>query len=103
MSPEEYWHGSSELTRAYAKAYRIRKEERNFELWLQGLYFFIALSTTLNNILTSGEPQDYISEPLTLFKTEEEYERERMEKEAEQLEATLNAFAERVKTRDERS
>ena len=96
MSPEEYWNGSAELTKAYEKAYKLKTEERNYELWLQGLYFYYALSTTLHNILSDDSPLDYLSEPLPIFKTEEEYEKERLEKEAAELEATLNAFAERV-------
>lgn len=94
MPPDEYWHGSASDTKAYAEAYRIRKRERNYELWLQGLYFYRALSATLSHM--GDEPFEYFSEPLDLDKTEEEYEAERLQKEAEQLEATLNAFAERV-------
>lgn len=95
MSPGDYWHGSPQLTKAYAEAYHIQKKERNFELWLQGLYFYRALSATLSHIL-GDEPVEYYSEPLDLDKTEEEYEAERLQEEAEQLEKTLNAFAERV-------
>ena len=100
MPPEEYWHGTASATKAYAEAYRIRQKERNFELWLQGLYFYQALSATLSHIL-GDEPFEYYSEPLDLDKTEEEYEAERLQAEAEQLEATLNAFAERVNKRNE--
>ena len=99
MSPEEYWNGSAELTKAYEKAYRIKQEERNYELWLQGLYFYHALNTTLHNILSNDAPLEYMSEPIDLFKTEKEYEKERLEREAAELEATLNAFAERVNGR----
>lgn len=100
MSPAEYWRGSPELTKAYEKAYRIRKEERNYELWLQGLYIYHAVSIALNNALTKGEPLEYMSEPIKIFPPTEEEKREEEDREAEQLEATLNAFAERVKKRD---
>ena len=47
MSADEYWHGSPELMQAYRLAYKIRKQERNWELWLQGLYFCHALDDLL--------------------------------------------------------
>lgn len=101
MSPKEYWEGSAELTKAYEKAYKLKKEERNFEFWLQGLYFYHALNVALNNIFSSGTPAEYMSEPIRLFPPTEEEIEEEQKKEAAKLEATLNAFAERVKKRDE--
>jgi len=103
MSPEEYWNGSAELTKAYEKAYKLKLEERNYEFWLQGLYFYHALSTTLHNMFSNDAPLEYMSEPLKIFQTKEEREKERLEKEAAELEATLNAFAERVNKRNERN
>lgn len=101
MSPREYWEGSPQLTAAYREAFRIRKEERNFELWLQGLYFYHAISIALHNTLTSAEPLEYMSEPIKIFPPTEEEIREQQEKEAKELEKVLNAFAERVRKRDE--
>lgn len=103
MSPEEYWEGSAELTKAYEKAYKLKREERNFDFWLLGLYFKHALDITLNNILSSGTPAEYMSEPIRIFPPTQEEIEEEQKKEAAKLEATLNAFAERVKKRDERN
>lgn len=101
MSPKEYWEGSAELTKAYEKAYKLKREERNFEFWLQGLYFYHALNVALNNIFSSGTPAEYMSEPVRLFPPTEEEIIEEQKKEAAKLEATLNAFAKRMKKRDE--
>lgn len=95
MSPEEYWHGSPELTAAYREAYKIRKEERNWEMWLQGLYFCHAVNVALSNSLEKNSKAQYMSEPLKIFPLTEKEIEEQQEKEAELLYKKLNAFAER--------
>ena len=90
MSPEEYWEGSAELTKAYEKAYKLKREERNFEFWLQGLYFYHALNVALNNILSSGTPAEYMSEPVRLFPPTEEEIIEEQKKEAAKLDRWWN-------------
>lgn len=93
MPPNEYWHGEPYLTQAYKEAYKIRKEEKNWECWLQGLYFYHAMNVALSNAF--GGKETYMDKPLKIFPpTKEEIEAQR-EKEAEQLYKTLNAFAEK--------
>ena len=43
MTPEEYWKGDPMLLRAYRKAYELKRERRNEELWLQGMYIYEAI------------------------------------------------------------
>ena len=43
MSHEEYWKGDPGLVQTYAEAYRLKIEEKNHELWMQGLYVYEAL------------------------------------------------------------
>ena len=95
MTPEDYWHGSPELTQAYREAYRIHKEERNWELWLQGLYFYHAINVALSNALDKNSKAHYMEEPLKIFPPTEEEIKEQQEKEAELLYKQLNAFAEK--------
>lgn len=94
MTPDEYWHGSPELTQAYRAAYRVRKEERNWELWLQGLYFKHALDVALSHAMDRHSKAEYMSEPIKIFPPTEEEIKEQQEKEAELLVKKLNAFAE---------
>ena len=101
MSADEYWHGSPELTRAYRKAYILRKEEKNWELWLQGLYFNHALNVALSNAFDKHSRASYPEEPFELFqkeKTQEELE-EKSRQEAIELKRRLDAFAERFNGR----
>lgn len=92
MTYEEYWHGEPELTQAYILADKIRREQRNYEFWLQGLYIYHALCVALSNTL-GGSKEQYMDKPLDIFPpTEEEIER-RQEEEAKELERRLNQFA----------
>lgn len=92
MSADEYWHGDPELTQAYALAYKIRKEERNWELWLQGLYIYHALCVALSNAFDKNSRAKYMESPLEIFAPTEEEIDERQEKEAEELAKRLTAF-----------
>ena len=47
MTPTDYWDGESGLKKAYRQARDIRKEEENERLWLQGMYFYEAISVAL--------------------------------------------------------
>ena len=97
MSPDDYWHGSPELTQAYREAYKVHKEERNWEMWLQGLYFCHALNVALSNALDKNSKAEYMEEPIKIFPPTEEELEEQREKEARELERRLNAFAARFK------
>lgn len=94
MSPEEYWHGSPELTQAYRAAYKIRKEERNWEMWLQGLYNYYAVCVALSNTFDKHSKAKYMASPFKIFPPTQKEIEEQMEKEAELLVKKLNAFAE---------
>lgn len=98
MSPDEYWHGDAELMGAYRKAYKIRKEERNYELWLQGLYFYTALSTIAENLMKKrGEtPAKYPEKPFPIFPPTKEEEEERKAEELEQMVQRLNAIGDAI-------
>lgn len=94
MSADEYWHGSPELMQAYRLAYKIRKQERNWELWLQGLYFCHALDVALSNGF-GGSKARYMDKPLEIFPPTEEELEERRRKELVALKRKLDSFAER--------
>ena len=99
MSADEYWHGSPELTRAYREAYKIRKEERNWELWLQGLYFCHAVNVALSNSFDKNSKAEYMREPFKIFPLTEEELEEKSRQEAIELKRRLDAFAERFNGR----
>ena len=73
MSYAEYWEGDSSLARYFRKAYKIKQEQDNNNAWLQGLYFYDAISTALHNAMrgmgkSKPPAKDYAKQPYELFK-----------------------------------
>lgn len=88
MTERQYWDGDCMLTRAYRKAEKLRLEQKNQELWLQGMYFYEALgdvSPLLHPFAKKGtKAVPYRSEPYPLYgegprqETEQDIENERL-------------------------
>ena len=83
MSSAEYWEGDCSLTQYYRKAYKIKQEEINNNAWLQGLYIYDAVSTSLHNALRSKntkarsyakQPYDFSNREKTEFEKAKEVE-----------------------------
>ena len=71
MTYEQYWYGAPVIAKHFRKYYKLRVNERNEELWRQGLYILDALNVALyNNVNLSDkprQPKQYIKEPIRLF------------------------------------
>ena len=100
MSSKEYWDGDPKLVIAYRKAYRMKRKNRNYDLWLQGLYFYEALvdaSPAFRDLTKTNTPRPYPDKPYCL---DDEEKRKRAETEEEQRDlknqAYVKAWAERV-------
>ena len=100
MTAEQYWDGDCTLTRYYRKADEIRKERRNEELWLQGMYIYEALcdvSPVLHAFAKKGtKPIAYSDKPYAISekqheRVEEEKERKRIEKGKKFMEALMQS------------
>ena len=103
MSYDEFWNGDVSAARAYREADELREKRRNFELWLQGSYFYEALcdaSPLFRFSMKKGsiKPEPYVKEPypITAAEVRERKEREARAKE-ERLRAQFTAFAERMR------
>lgn len=84
---------------AYRKAYKLRKEEKNWELWLQGLYFCHSLNVALSNAFDKNAKAEYLPKPFDLFPPTQDELEERSRQEAIELKRRLDAFAERFNGR----
>ena len=84
MTPEQYWDGDPSLTRYYRKAHELKRNERNQELWLQGMYIYEALcdvSPVLHSFAKKGtKPHPYPDHPYPLSNKDREAEKARREK-----------------------
>ena len=80
---EQFWNMESWIAAAYREAEIYRKEQRNFEMWLQGAY--------VNNAIQSGfatfsygfggkkgkKPEGYIEHPFAMTEREKKAEKQR--------------------------
>lgn len=105
MTYDEYWHGCPSLARAYRKAWEMKRDQRNWELWLQGAYVYDALlkaAPVLRASFSKGkvEPGKYPDQPYPI--TERQLrDREDAEKKAafDRMLNDLNATNDRERKR----
>lgn len=65
MSYDEFWNGDCELTKHYRNAHEVRLKQRNYEMWLQGLYIHDAVGVVVANALRKkgAKAQKYTESP----------------------------------------
>lgn len=93
MSAEEFWHGELNLVKSYRKAYELKQEIKDYELWKQGMYVYEAIldaSPILHAFAKKGtKPRPYPEKPYGL-KNEETEEEKQKHIENERLKARLH-------------
>lgn len=95
MTYDQFWHGDPWMVRAYRKKWRLELQAQNYNAWLQGLYFYDALSTALANAL-SKQKHSYIEEPIRIFPMTAEERKANAEKEYRKMMNQLEAMARRA-------
>ncbi len=102
MSYDDFWNGDVSMVEAYRKADELRLKQRNYELWLQGMYVYEALCDasplfrfTMNRTV---KPESYLKEPYPITPMEAREREERAAKAREErFKAEFALFAERIK------
>lgn len=97
MTYNQYWYGNVLMVYDYQKAEMLRRERRNQEMLLQGLYFYRALGgfrELLGRPAFSKEPVKIYPYDMEVYPlTQEETDRQKARQEAKQLEDTKNYFS----------
>lgn len=88
MTYELYWDGRPELAVSYRKADLIRQKRSNNDAWLQGVYFRMAVASTLD------KKAKYPKEPLRIGESEPHHDTGLTMKQ-EKAKAAMLVFAER--------
>ena len=106
-SYNEFWNETAYIAAAYREADVFRSERVNYELWLQGLYFYEALadvSPLFRDWVKDAKALPYASEPYALDqKTKEERDKKAEEETDKKNQATIIAWAKRAnQIRDEK-
>ena len=74
MTPEQYWDGDPMLAKYYRKADELRRQRKNQELWLQGMYIYEALcdvSPIFHAFAKKGtKPRPYADHPYSITESE---------------------------------
>lgn len=97
MPASEYWHGDPDLVKGYRKADEIRTKRRNYELWLQGMYVYEAISDIsplLHAFAKKGTmAKPYPDKPYPITKKEiQERKKEEEKRQYEQTKAAIHAM-----------
>lgn len=96
MSYDQFWHGDPMLAKAYRRAHDYQNEQRNQEMWMQGMYIYDAVAVAISNAFggKSAKKQKYFAKPIDLGlheKTEQEKKRDE-ERELNKWITNLNAM-----------
>ncbi|MBO5971152.1 MAG: hypothetical protein J6S14_21980 [Clostridia bacterium] len=97
MTYQQYWYESPDIAGYYIEAHRIKAEEQNTMLWLQGNYTFAAISTALSNLHFDGKQHKvntFMKEPYGIFTKKED----RTAKEERKIIDALNRFEKQWKS-----
>jgi hypothetical protein len=93
MTYDQYWHGDVMLVYDYNEAEMLRRERRNQEMWLQGLYIYRATGAAIGSAFrkkgTDPIPYEYDLYPLTQEDADKREERE----EEKRRKATMEYFS----------
>lgn len=89
MTYDLYWDGRPELVVPYRKADLLRQKRANNDAWLQGVYFRMAVASTLD------KKAKYPKEPMDLFEDKNKPTESGMTVKQEKAKAAFMAFAER--------
>lgn len=87
MSPKEYWEGDPYLVVDYKRAHNLKVEQRNQELWLQGLYIYNAFGTVLANAFAKkgSKKERYLEKPIRITPLTEQEKRVQAEEERKKV------------------
>ena len=98
MTYTEYWERSPELVKTYREAYQYKLKARNEEMWREGYYHYIAVSTALGNGFRKkgSSPQNYIEQPIPMTQLELKEQKEKEER--TKLAKIMSFVQNRVKT-----
>lgn len=108
MSYNDYWHGDCWMAKYYREAYRKKLEQRNNDMWLQGLYIYEAIcnaSPILNPMSKKHEPIPYREAPIPIteaqsMRQKKEAEKKQMEHDKEIMKQRMIAINERLKGKE---
>lgn len=83
MTYEQFWYGSPSMVKAFREAHELYIEQKNQEMYMQGLYNYTAFRAVIGAFgygLSGGKgekPKDYPEYPFAITAHEKEMEKKR--------------------------
>lgn len=77
MPYELFWNGDPNLVKTYREAHELRNQQKNQEMWIQGIYFLRGVQTVAEAIASSfggskgSKINQYPNEPLPFTEAEQ--------------------------------
>lgn len=100
MTYDEFYNKDHTLTIAYREAYKMKREQINEQLWLQGAYVYEAvarLTPLFNPFAKHPKPEPYLKKPYPLFNDDKSGEKENAESKAVTDKGKAYMFAQMAK------
>ena len=91
---DEFWNGDYTHLKYYVEKHKLDIERRNQELWLQGMYFYDALSTVISNAMAKSRSghKNYPDKPYRITEQSEEEKKAEKEKMVDNFRSQLMAL-----------
>ena len=94
VSFEEFWYGDYCRLKYYEQAYFNKLKRRDYDFWIQGAYFYQAISVALSRGFGGDKRAEYHKQPFGYEKPEESMsQKELLAYIQEQLEQEAKAYA----------
>lgn len=102
IGANEFWQLNVRTLRPYLLAENIKREERNYFLWLQGAYVYDAVNVVMANAFSKkgAQKKEYIKEPVRITPLTEEEKRIKAEKERRKAIAMFTAMEQEFKAKE---
>ena len=94
MTAGQIWDEDPRLADAYREAAEYHAQCNFWDMWLQGVFFFISVSTALGNAFRKkgAKPVNYMEQPIRILPLSEEEKEAKAEQERQKTIAFLNRF-----------
>lgn len=102
VSANDFWNGDYTMLKYYANRYKIAVEQQNEQLWLQGVYFYEALTVALAQAFSKHSTVKYPEKPHRLTPLSEEEQELENKKKVEEFRAQLLAAGRRFEAKHKR-
>lgn len=100
MPSVEYWEGDPYLVQAYRAAHELRNEQRNQEMWLQGLYNSRAVAVGMGSKDKKTKKQiEYYDKPIRITPMTESEKAAEAEKARQKIIADLTGWEQAWKSK----